>query len=217
MRTHRPAWLAALTAALIAALALAFVPGALAHGKKDGKKDPPATAASDTLLYRGATTVTLDPAATEALESLGVEVSPVRPAYAGKGGISFPITLGLVDTDTLAGQIRHAGGLKLSAGDTSVYLTRFFIDIDDTPSLSGLVGVGAKGTTRADLFDLDLSGLKVDAGKRCIALSGVTLKLTAGGAEALNTAFGVTAFTPGLTIGTATVQARTFTVPAGDE
>jgi hypothetical protein len=207
MRPHRPVWLAVLTAALAAALALAFVPGALAT-----KKDPQATG-TDTLLYRGATTVALDPGAAEALDSLGVSVSPVRPASAGKSGISFPITFGLVSSDTLEGQIRHVGGLKLSAGDTSVYLTRFFIDIDDEPSLSGIVGVGQKSGDRAELFTLDLSGLKVEPGKRSIKLSGVGLKLTAGAAEALNGAFGVTAFTEGLTVGTATVQARTLTAP----
>jgi hypothetical protein len=207
MSPHRPVWLAALTAALAAALALAFVPGALAT-----EKDPPAKA-TDTLLYRGATTVALDPGAAAALDSLGVSVSPVRPASAGKEGISFPITFGLVSTDTLGGQIRHLGGLKLSKGDASVSLTRFFIDIDDEPSLSGLVGVGQKGGNRAELFTLDLSGLKVEPGKRSIKLSGVGLKLTAGAAQALNGAFGTTALTEGLTIGTATVQARTLPAP----
>jgi hypothetical protein len=207
MRSHRPVWLAVLTAALVAALALSFVPGAQAT-----KKDP-ATTSTDTLLYGGSTTVALDPGAAAALESLGVKVSPVRPASARKSGISFPITLGLVSSDTLAGQIRHAGGLKLSAGKTSVYLTRYFIDIDDTPSLSGLVGVGERGTDRAELFTLDLTNLKVEPGDNSIKLSGVTLKLTAGAAEALNGAFGVTAFTEGLVIGTATVHAKTLSVP----
>ena len=206
MRSHRPVWLAVLTAALVAALALALVPGAQATDTKG------ATTSADTLLYRGATTVALDPGATAALESLDVSVSPVRPAYAGKSGISFPITLGVVSSDTLEGQIRHVGGLKLSKGDTAVYLTRFFIDIDDQPSLSGLVGVGQKGGDRADLFTLDLTDLKVESGKDRIKLSGVTLKLTAGAATALNGAFGTTAFAEGLVIGTATVHAKTYTV-----
>ena len=141
-----------------------------------------------------------------------MSVAPVRPAYAGKSGISFPITLGLVSSDTLEGQIRHVGGLKLSKGDTTVYLTRFFIDIDAAPSLSGLVGVGQKGGDRADLFSLDLTGLKVESGENRIKLSGVTLKLTAGAAGALNGAFGTTAFTEGLVIGSATVHAKTHTV-----
>ena len=110
----------------------------------------------------------LDPRAADALESLGVSVSPVPPASAGKKGISVPITFGLVSSDTLEGQVRHVGGLKLSAGDTKVHLTCFFI---------------------------------------------VTLKLTAGAAQALNGAFGTTAFTEGLVVGTATVRARTLPAP----
>ena len=207
MRSHRPVWLAALTAVLVAALALSFVPGAQATGKDA------TTTSSDVLLYGGSTTVALDPGAGAALESLGVKVAPVRPAAARKSGISFPITLGLVSSDTLAGQIRHGGGLKLSKGDTKVYLTRYFIDIDDTPSLSGLVGVGQKGGDRAELFSLDLTDLRVEPGKNSIKLSGITLKLTAGDATALNGAFGTTAFTEGLVIGSATVHARTITVP----
>jgi hypothetical protein len=201
-------WLAALTAGLAAALALTLVPGAQATDKVD-----PATAATDTLLYRGATTVALDPGAAAALKSLKVAVAPVKPASAGKSGIAFPITLGLVSSDTLEGQIRHAGGLKLSTKAVKVYLTRFFIDIDDTPSLSGIVGVGQKAGERAELFTLDLAGLKVEPGDRSIRLSGVTLKLTAGAAGALNGAFGTTAFTEGLVIGTATVHAKTLAVP----
>ena len=205
---------AALTAAALTAIALALVPGAQANNSKA----PPAAAPADgdTLIWAGATTVALDPGAGAALKSLGISVAPTKPAYASKAGISFPITLGVVDSTSLAGQIRHAGGLVFTKGDTKVYLTRYFIDIDDTPSLSGRVGVGAPGTARADLFDLDLSALKVDAGKRYITLSGVGLNLTQGAADALNAAFGegATPFAAGLKIGTATVKGRTWTVPA---
>lgn len=207
----RPRRLAALGAALVAALALTLVPGAQAHHGA-----PPSTPVeSDTLLYHGRTTVTLDAGAGAALASLGISVAPTKPAYARKDGIRFPITLGVVDSTTLSGQIRHAGGLVFTKGATSVYLTRYFIDIDETPSLSGLVGAGAPGPARADLFSLDLTNLKVESYPRYIVLSGVTLKLTAGAAAALNGAFGAGAspFTEGLVIGTATVRARTWTVP----
>ena len=211
--SHRPMWLAALVAAIVAALALTLVPGAQAHKGKKGSDTP---TAADTLLYEGATTVALDPGAAGALKSLGIAVAPAKPAVAGKAGISFPITVGVVDSETLAGQIRHAGGLKLSKGDTKVFLIRYFIDIDDTPSLSGLVGVGERGGDRAELFSLDLANLKVEPGKDSITLSGITLKLTAGAAAALNGAFGDGAapFTEGLVMGTATVKARTWSVPA---
>ncbi len=205
MRLARSRWLAAITAAALAAVALSLVPGAQAAKT---------TTDADTLLYRGATTVTLDPGAAGALTSLGISVAPSGRAYAGKQGVSFPITFGVVDAQTLAGQIRHAGGLVFTKGDTKVYLSRYFIDTN-TGTLSGLVGTSKTGGDRADLFSLDLSGLKVTPSGRYITLSGVTLKLTAGAAAALNGAFGdgASPFTEGLVIGTATVKARTWTIP----
>ena len=205
MRLVRSRWLAAITAAAIAAIALSLVPGAQAAK---------ATTDADTLLYGGATTVQLDPAAAGALTSLGISVAPSGRAYAGKSGISFPITFGVVDTKTLAGQIRHAGGLVFTKGTTKVYLSRYFIDTN-TATLSGLVGTSKTGGDRADLFSLDLSGLKVQPSGNYITLSGVTLKLTAGAAAALNGAFGDGAapFTEGLVIGSATVRAHTWTIP----
>lgn len=208
----RPRLLVAVVAAALTAAALMLVPGAMAT---KGKPAPPAAPAAqaDVLLYKGATTVALDPGAASALTSLGISVAPSGKAYAGSKGISFPITFGVVDSTTLAGQIRHAGGLKFTKGATTVFLSRYFIDIDDAPSLSGLVGTAKNGGDRADLFSLDLANLKVDAGKRYIKLSGVTLKLTAGAAAALNGAFGDggTPFTEGLVIGSATVAAHTYT------
>ena len=200
----------ALASAMLAALALTFVPGAQAHGTKGQATD------ADTLLYRGATTVALDPGAAGALTSLGISVAPTGPAYASKAGISFPITLGVVNATDLTGQIRHAGGLVFTKGTTRVFLSRYFIDIDATPSLSGKVGTTPGTGDRAELFSLDLTGLKVSTGWNSIKLSGVTLKLTAGAAAALNGAFGAgaTPFAEGLVIGTATVSARTWTVPA---
>jgi len=206
----RPRLFAAIAVAALTAAALMLVPGALAN--KGAPSPPKAAPQGDLLLYRGATTVSLDPAAAGALDSLGISVAPSGAAYAGKKGISFPITFGVVDANDLTGQIRHAGGLRFTKGDTTVYLSRYFIDIDDSPSLSGLVGT-TKGTgTRAELFSLDLTNLKVDAGRGYATLSGVTLKLTAGAATALNGAFGDGAapFTEGLVIGTATVRASTW-------
>ncbi len=207
----RPRLVAALVAAALTAVALMLVPGAIAT---KGKPSPPVekAASADVLLYRGATTVALDAGAAGALDSLGISVAPSGKAYASKKGISFPITFGVVNSTTLEGQIRHAGGLKFTKGDTTVYLSRYFIDIDATPSLSGLVGAAKNTGDRADLFSLDLSALEVKTGERHIKLSGVTLKLTAGAAAALNGAFGegATPFTEGLVIGTATVSSRTY-------
>lgn len=212
--TRRPRLLIA-AAALLTAVALTLVPGALAT--KGGKHQPPAPPAAplgDTLLTRGATTLSLDAGTAAALTSLGVQVAPVRPAGVDrKGRIAFPITFGLVDSATLAGQIRHAGGLKATKGATTVYLTRYFIDLDETPTLSGLVGTSPNTGQRVELFELDLGGLTVEAGRRSITLGNVALTLTDDAAAALNGAFGDGAapFAEGLAIGTASVTARTWT------
>ncbi len=207
--------LAVLTTAVVTAIALTLVPGAQATKGKSQGKGQSAPVASDTLLYRGATTVALDPDTAAALTSLGVSVAPTKPAKAGKNGISFPITLGVVDSTTLSGQIRHAGGLVFSKGETEVYLSRFFIDTDAMPApvLSGLVGAAKYTGDRAALFNVDLSEADIAPGKRSIRISGVKLTLTAGAADALNGAFGTDALTEGFPIGTATVRARTWVVP----
>ena len=138
--------LAVLTTAVVTAIALTLVPGAQATKGKSQGKGQSAPVASDTLLYRGATTVALDPDTAAALTSLGVSVAPTKPAKAGKNGISFPITLGVVNSTTLSGQIRHAGGLVFSKGETEVYLSRFFIDTD--AGLRRHVGAGSLGPGR---------------------------------------------------------------------
>ncbi len=59
------------------------------------------------LLRRGSTTLSLDPGAASALQSLGVSASPIAPATAGPGGLSFPVTGGKVNAKTYAGSIFH--------------------------------------------------------------------------------------------------------------
>jgi hypothetical protein len=149
-------------------------------------------------LTGGATTVTLDPGAAAALQSLGVSATPI-----GSDALSFPITGGTLDAKTFAGTITHSGGIALTKGATIVQLTDFAIDIDDTPELTALVG-GA----RVPILSVDLSALKTDVTGGTITLTGAALKLTAAAAGALNQAFGTTAFTEGLLLGTAAVRAN---------
>ncbi|MBK5111816.1 MAG: hypothetical protein JJE10_10755, partial [Thermoleophilia bacterium] len=73
---------------------------------------------------------------------------------------------------------------------------------DNDPDLTALVG-----GQRVSILSLDLSDLKAKAKGKRITLSNVSASLTADAASALNGAFGVSAFTEGLTLGTATVNA----------
>ena len=153
----------------------------------------------------GATGLALDPGTAAALTSLGVTVSPIGTATAAPdGSLRFPITGGALQPAALTGSIAHSGGIALTAGDTRVELRRFVITLDDTPTLSAKLG-----GQRVDILTLDLGGLTVGEGTDgTLELGGVVGRLTAGAAAALDDAFGVTAFTEGLVLGTATVDAR---------
>jgi hypothetical protein len=152
----------------------------------------------------GATTLTLDPAAASALQSLGVTPAPIAPATAGAAGLRFPITDSLLQT-ALTGTITHSGGISLTAGSTTVSLTDFWIKLGAAPTLSADVG-----GTRVTILDLSLTGARARLADGRLRLGPVTATLTPAAADALNAAFGVTAFTPGLTLGTATIHYRLF-------
>jgi len=157
-------------------------------------------------LRRGATTVALDPELAKKLDGAGVAVAPVgaaRPAVLGR--IAFPIRSrgSKLASDTLAGRIRHGGGLGLATTDTTVELRRFTIRPAD-----GVLGgkLGRRGP-RAELFSLDLSAAETIVTPTAFRASGVGLALTAGAASALNDAFGLPgAFAEGEVVGTATVD-----------
>lgn len=157
-----------------------------------------------TLALSGRTTsLALSSGAASALQSLGVAASPLAPATAGSGGLAFSITGGRLDAKTLAGSITHSGGIRLAKGATQVDLTSFTIQVDRRPDLTALVG-GA----RVAILDLGLSDARITRRGRDIRIAGVVAKLTGTAAGALNEAFGTTAFTAGLELGTATVAAR---------
>jgi hypothetical protein len=147
------------------------------------------------------TTLVLDATTATVLTGLGVEVSPIAPATAANDGIAFPITGGTVASDTLAGTIEHSGGLRFSAGGTTVDVTDFVVDTT-AGTLTATVGEG-----QVPLLALDLSGLERSMEGDVIVASGIDATLAGEAATALNEAFGVEAFTEGLAIGTVTVRA----------
>jgi hypothetical protein len=84
-----------------------------------------------------------------------------------------------------------------------VTVSDFTIETAPAPKLTALLGAA-----RFDLATLDLSAAKVATSGRTVTVGPVTAKLTKAAADALNQAFGTTAFVEGLTIGTATVAAK---------
>ncbi len=172
---------------------------------------PPATS-----ITGGITEVRLDAAPT--LSSLGVSVGLLGSAslVSATGGIpivDFPITGGSINPavnpvpGVPAAQIEHVGsGLSFTAGTKVLKLEDFLID---TQSLT-LFGKVDEAGTILNTVDLFTIGLNSDPTKGTYPFS---LALTATAAGALNSYFGVTAFTAGLGIGVASTAPSTVPEP----
>ena len=185
--------------AALAALALVFV----ACGDDDSTTTTDDAAAATTLTLNGEDTVlALDSKTAKVLKQNDVSVAPVDPATAGDAGISFPITGGEVDSETLAGTIDHSGGLTFSSGGTDVELTDFVID-----TAAGTLTASLPDGTELVTLDVDLTGLERSDDGGTIVLTGIVTTLSDDAAGALNDAFGVNLFEGGLAIGDVTVTA----------
>ena len=180
-------------AAVAAIAAVALLPASAGAKKSSGT--------TLTVKKTGGTTLKVDGGTAKALTGLGISVSPIQPAKSTANGVRFPITGGKLNSKTLAGYIKHSGGLRFSNGTTNVDLTKFTINIDAAPDL-----VASVGGSRVSILSLDLSNMKNKSKGKSIKLSGVKASLTAGAAGALNQAFNTTAFTEGLVLGAASVK-----------
>jgi hypothetical protein len=193
--------------ALVAALALALVAVACGDDDDDGGGGTDAAveeteAASQQLRLNGETTVlVLDKQTATVLTDNGVKVAPVDPAAPDGDGIGFPITGGMVDSESLAGMIEHSGGLRFSAGGTNLEVTDFVVDTE-----AGTLTATAGGAD-VPLLALDLSGLERTEEGGAIVASGIEASLTPEAARALNDTFKVELFEEGLAIGDVTVRA----------
>jgi hypothetical protein len=158
----------------------------------------------------GDTRVTLSSTFLGALDSLGVSASPSFPASIRNGNARFPIPTGEIDAASFKGEIVHDGGLNLRAGALTVNISSFVIDTTGSaPVLTGLVKANDSLVGRIALFDLALgSAPQVQSFGRygSLRINDVAVTLNAEAAGALNSAFGVTAFTAGIPIGTARVN-----------
>ena len=161
------------------------------------------------------TTLTTDTATTGVLVSHGIIPLPVGPATVTpvvNNGIAlryrFPITGGMVDATTLAGYIKHSGGLRFLnlANGKTLTLTNFKILIGAHPGLTA--AVNGDSSVRVRILNLDLSGASVDKDVPWVTVSNVKATLTKTAADALNGSLGVGLFARGITLGTAQVHAH---------
>lgn len=176
----------------------------------------PARAQAATVRLDGVrTTLTTDPATTTLLFGAGIIPLPVWPtpitltSHAAR--YSFPVTSGVVNATTLAGNIRHTGGIALvkrNGNDwIALSLTRFTITVSKDPHLSAIVN----GGKRVSIAGLDLGKAKVVRftrhGHAYVSISNATVNLNAAAVAAINTTFG-TSLTAPVDLGTANVLVR---------
>ncbi len=162
------------------------------------------------------TNVTLNPSTANALTGLGVKVATYGSATLTGSTLSFPITGGFaaIHSDTaykpgyIVGSIIHQGsGITLTAGSKSVTLSDFVVDPGDS-ILTGTVG----GKPGIPLLTLDGTNVKVTPTANGVTLDGTVAKLTQTAATALDQAFGTTALTAGIPLGTVHLVATASTV-----
>lgn len=96
-------------------------------------------------------------------DSLGVLATlKVQVSVAGLGRLSgttlsFPITVGVADATSLKGEILHAGGLTMQAGNTTLQLISFTADTTGAkPQLSALAVANNAVLGQVNVFDLSL-------------------------------------------------------------
>jgi len=195
---------AVLTAKAASALNRAFGVKAFKKGLRLGSVSVKSKTSQAELAASGGTALELDPGALQALTSQGIAPGVIAPATLSGTTATFPITGGRVGLNLASGHVRHSGGISLTKGSTVVRLTDFDIRLGAAPQLFAALNGGA---SKVAIIDLDLSGAMPSVSGRDIAVPGVVAKLTQGAADALNQAFGTTAFTGGLVLGRATVTA----------
>ncbi len=161
----------------------------------------------------GLTSVTLNSTLLTALNSFGVQASGFDGTQIQNGVATFAIVGGAADLRDTQVEINHSGGLSFRSGNNTITASDFTIsNLGNRAVLTALISLNGGSLTRAPLFDLQIGSVNAAAGTgqrnlTNLDLQNVALTLAPEAAAALNQAFNVTAFQPGLSIGTAQVDA----------
>jgi hypothetical protein len=170
-----------------------------------------ANASPTAQLAGGRTSVWLSHDFVDALVTLGVSPSAISPGSLSlrRGLVRYPIPAGVIDLDTLKGDVFHSGGLALEAGGTKVSLYNFVISTTgSTPVLTGIAAVNGNIVDRIPLFDLALTKDPRVTRWGGLRLGAVDVTLNPVAAETLNAVFGIEAFSGGFPIGTAYLRSH---------
>jgi hypothetical protein len=176
----------------------------------------------------GTTTVTPAAPVVQTLTNLGVSVSPIDPATAANGTLTFPIVRGRVNKDNLRGFLVHSGGVKFTKGERSVALHHFVIvSTKRGAKLYGRISRGAcrvaRVKTRGHMRAHRVVRRVCRFHHRYLAIARLTdplrsedgtsvtatLKLTALSAKIVNRLAGQHLADPGTVLGTATIAPTT--------
>lgn len=170
--------------------------------------------ASTLKLAGGYTELTTDPGTTKALVANRILPLPVFPSWViptkADGQLAlryrFYITGGQIDSTTLAGEIKHSGGLKFVnlKNGKSLTVRDFTIDTANSLLTAYLPALGQ----RAPILKLDLSAVKATPGSIYTKVGPVPARLTGIAATVLNEKLSTNLFAEDLLIGTANVYAR---------
>jgi hypothetical protein len=188
------------SAAVVAAATLTASGNATASGPAPTSARAGATYV---VLKGGATTLRLNPGTAKVLTDNGISVAPASEARVRSTGIAFPIQGGLLNSKTLAGKVKHSGGLTFSAGGKDLTIRDFTINTAKKTLSAYVDEAGA----RIPVLNLNLAKAKVKVTKKHLNVSNVKAKLTSGAASALNSYYSTSLFKGGLKIGTATMSA----------
>jgi hypothetical protein len=165
------------------------------------------------------TTLTTDPDTTTLLFGAGIIPLPIFPTpivpTADAARYSFPVTVGYVDAKTLAGNIRHSGGLLLAKRNpdnswTALSLSSFTIRIDAKPDLTAIVNAGP----RLSIADLNLKNMVVKRyvrhGRAFVSIANVAVTLNKTATDAIEATFlgGADVLPDNVPLGRANVLAR---------
>ena len=162
------------------------------------------------VIAAGATEVAVDPGFLGRLEALGLVPGASGPAaYTPASAVwSFPVTGGdltLGQDGGASGLVRHGGALTLASGTATVALTDLVLDAGRSVLTGTLALNGSAQPPPVPVLAADLAAAAVEQGPGTAVLRGVALRLTAEGAELLNQAPPGDGFTPGETVGVATI------------
>jgi hypothetical protein len=168
----------------------------------------PATASATWSKGGSFTELTPNAATVEALVGLGVTPSPA-PGNNPADSFRFPITNSFASA-IVNRQIRHKGGINLTAGDTVVTLRNFNINTGWKPNVTGQVlvnGTFPLGEAPIKLLNLSFKGTKVAFGGGYLRVGPVTGTLSSEAAGALTLVFGAPDLT-GVELGTLQINRK---------